>query len=858
MSGMSRRPLALLLCCLFGAAAPALAEVPGIGDEPVAGADGALPAEGENRVLMVDATGPAVELRRERRFNVRKRKPPVLVPVPPFVAVPASPVSLKSDDALPMFIVADEITGRSDDATEASGTVELRKADMLIFADRAVYYPLQDEIDATGAVRMIQEGAEIDTPHLKIKVSDQIGFAEQAHYVITRDVRSRYYDQSLQGIAAVVGTTGQTGLTSGASSSAHMMQNVANSYGLPTRIPLTRSTTASGDAERIDFEGEGRLRLREATYSTCAPGDPDWYMQSAELKLDYGESRGEVRDATVWFKDVPIAYAPYADFSLNHKRKSGFLHPTFASSTRTGFDLTVPYYWNLAPNYDMTLYPRQTSKRGFVLGSEMRYLDHNYVGTSRFEYMPEDTQTGRSRSAYNIMHTHNLGQGLTATLNLNGVSDDLYWQDMSSRLLMTSSTLMPRQATLAYTPASWLTSSLQVLQYQVLQPDPANPVERPYFLEPMINLFGYLPGVMNSDIAVIGQFGHFTHPTKVQGDRMVFYPQVSMPLVDTAYQVIPKLGLHVTQYSLTQQAAGTPASMSRVVPTLTVDAGLTFERELNWLGREHIQTLEPRLYYVNIPYRDQSLLPVFDTGLSDFGFAQIFTENRYSGFDRISDANQLTAAMVSRMIDAESGNELFKGMIGQRYYFRSPRVTLNNTEVLPQQNFSNLILAGTGLIASKTYFDSAWEYDHTNAQTVRMAAGVRYQPDYSKVFSASYRYTRDPLTQAALVDQVDFAAQWPVAAGWYGVARYNYSIRDSRALETIAGLEYNAGCWAVRGVAQRLQALTGPTNTSFFLQLELSDFGSVGSNPIQLLRRTIPGYGKSNELPSTGSLLTTE
>jgi lipopolysaccharide assembly outer membrane protein LptD (OstA) len=314
-----------------------------------------------------------------------------------------------------------------------------------------------------------------------------------------------------------------------------------------------------------------------------------------------------------------------------------------------------------------------------------------------------------------------------------------------------------------------------VQRYQTLQTDPANPVARPYFLEPQLNILGFRPNVMKTDVAVIGQFTRFVNPDKIQADRAVLYPQISLPIVHPAFQITPKVGLHMTQYSLSNienfamngMTAAPPESASRTLPVLSLDSTVVFERESKILDLDYIQTLEPRLYYVNIPFN--------------------------------------------------------------------------------------------GLVLPKTYADAAIEYDYDLNQVDRFSLGARFQPDFGKVISASYRYTRDPLSLLPQVDQIDIAAQWPLSARWYGVGRYNYSLRDNQPLEVIAGLEYNAGCWALRSVIQRLSAVSSTTepNTSFFVQLELNDLGSIGSNPIGLLRRTIPGYGKINELPNSGSLLST-
>lgn len=849
MPGFSRRPLAAFVCCLFSLAqiGPALADL-----------EGQLPASGEAELSQpVDGAIPAVDpaslrLRKERQWGVATRKAKKAPPLPPELGLD-EPVVVEKDEPLPLFIMADHIEGTADELAEAQGNVELRKAGALIFADRLTYRPLDDEAEATGSVRMEQDGAEISAPHLKIKIDEQVGFAENATYHIVRDVQNEFYNPKGIKVRADKGN-----LTSGAP----VMLNVPNSYGLPTEAPETRVTEANGQAERIDFEGENQIKLTAATYSTCKPGRPDWYLESGETHLDYDRNEGTARNAALWFGKVPLMYSPIISFPLNNQRRSGVLHPFFSTSTRTGLDFSVPYYWNIAPNYDLTLFPRYMSKRGFQLGAEARYLDHNYSGMTRLEYLPNDETRGRDRYGYRIDHRHDLGRGVSASINWNGVSDDYYWQDLSSRLLQTSQTQLTRQVQVGYTPSPWLRTSLQVLRYQTLQVDPATPVTRPYFLEPQLNLIGNKPDFFKADLTMVGQYSRFTHvdTSKDQGDRFIFYPQLSLPIVHPAFQFTPKVGVRMAKYSLDRRDPlnpNQPDSISYALPTFTVDSTVILEREGDWFGQGYIQTLEPRLYYVNIPYKDQSKIPLFDTALSDFNFAQIFSENRYSGYDRVNDANQLTAALTTRLLDGETGTERFKAMVGQRYYFKPQRVAITG-ETTRQANFSNLVAAFSGLVAPKTYVDTAWEYNYKERFSERLSAGVRFQPDFGKVLSASYRYTRDSLTGDPTVDQLDFAGQWPIAANWYAVGRYNYSLKDSKALEVIAGLEYNADCWALRVVGQRLAAVSGTPNETLFIQLELNDFGSVGSNPIQTLRRSIPGYGKTNELSDSGSLLTTQ
>lgn len=844
MPGFPRRPLALTIFCMFAGVQMSHAAVRPAQPKSKAGVtDSVRNDQLAIGAKLLTAEDVPVRLRTERKFNVLGKKK-----TSPVAAVGIqNPVELKRTDSYPLFVIADRLTGRTDDVAVAEGNVELRKVDAQVTASKLTYWPLEDEVEAVGNVRLLQEGMELNTPFLRFKLSEQIGYADQADYRITKIVPSKFY-QPQQAVVTVA-------TTNTVSTGAPMMLNVPASYGLPTTLVAVRPSEGGGQAERVEFEGENQIHLSAATYSTCKPGRPDWYLQSPDIQLDYDEDVGYAKHASLWFKDVPIFYFPATSFALNSQRHSGFLRPFFSTSTKNGFDYTIPYYWAIAPNYDATLYPRYMVKRGMQLAGEVRYQDYNFSGLTRGEYMPDDEIENRKRYAYNIQHLQNFGRGFSGQINWNGVSDDNYWEDMSSRLLQTSQTQLPKQAVLNYTPFAGLMTSMQVLRYQTLQPDPANPIARPYFLEPQINIVGYKPNVLKTDLSLISQYSRFTHPDKVDGQRFVFYPQVALPIVHPAFQIIPKFGAHMTSYSLEQQLAGEPDSITRTLPSFSLDSTVIFERETALLDIDYIQTLEPRLYYVNIPYKDQSRIPVFDSGLTDFNFAQIFAENRYSGFDRINDANQLTAALTTRYLDANTGVERFKAMVGQRYYFKPQRVTLPG-ETARVEDYSNFIAAATGLVLPKTFADVAWEYNYSAGTTERASAGARFQPELGKVLSASYRYNSDPLTLKSTVSQVDIAGQWPVSSQWYAVGRYNYSVKDRQLLEAIAGLEYNTGCWAVRGVVQRLEAVSGEPNTTFFFQLELTDFGSVGSNPMGLLRRSIPGYGKINELPTSSHLLT--
>ncbi|HZV54168.1 MAG TPA: LPS-assembly protein LptD [Rhodocyclaceae bacterium] len=698
----------------------------------------------------------------------------------------------------PTFITADEIRGRNDVETIAEGKVEVRRDDSIMTTDRVTYRHAEDETEAVGNVRLVRDDDVMSGPYLRLKSKENVGFFEQPEYLFKRVPKS----------------------TS------------------PLALPRAPET-GSGHASRIDFVGEGLYRLKSATYSTCSPAKRDWYVEADEIDLDYNREAGEASSSKIYFKDTPILYSPWLSFSLNHKRRSGLLAPTFGSSTTSGLELTLPWYWNIAPNMDATIAPRIMTKRGLQLNSELRYLDYAYNGEAHLEYLPGDQLAHRDRSAYSLMHNHVLAPGLTGNINVNGASDYAYFADLSSRVAMVSQANLLRQGSLTY-GADWWSATLMAQRFQTLQ-DPAAPVAVPYYRLPQLTVAAArpdLPAGLAFNFA--GEYVDFSHPTQVIGQRTVLYPQVSLPVQTAAFYVTPKLGLHMTRYTLERQAAGVPDQQNRQMPIFSVDSGVVFERGVDWFGRSLTQTLEPRLYYLKVPNRNQDQIPVFDSGVADFNFAQIFSENRYGGSDRIGDANQLTAAAVSRLIDPATGVELMRGAVGQRIYFGDQQVTLPG-EVPRTSRKSDLLAAFSGRVMPKVFVDTGWQHSLDLDRTERFNLSGRYQPESDKVLNAGYRYTRDQFRQ------IDVSGQWPVGGGWYGVGRYNYSLKDRRVIESLAGFEYDAGCWVARFVLHRLATLTAQTSTTFFVQLELNGLARIGSNPLEMLKRNVPGYGIINQ-----------
>jgi len=761
---------------------------------------------------------------RDRQVNTPLRLKPSL-------ALQETEPSDAGNTKKPIFISADAMSGQTEDAMHAEGKVELRSAEGLAFADKVVYHVLEDEIEASGNVRLIQDGAEVDGDYLRFRMSDRIGHFDTARYQISRQVPSK-------------------------------TNEIRAMTDLLPALPL-RTSMAFGEASRVNFAGENQYRLENATYSTCRPEQKDWYVQSEFIKLDYDRSEGEAKQAALYFKDTPILYTPYLSFPLNNQRKSGFLMPTYASTTRTGLDFTLPYYWNVAPNYDATFSPRIMSKRGLQMGAELRYRDH-YANTSlQVEYMNRDREFGDKRYSYSWQHTQNLGGGFSTWIDWNRASDHEYFTDLSSRVVQTAQRQLPRDFNLFYGGVEGLSVHLRTLRYQTLNPSDSDRLDQPYTLQPQLAATYRRTLPVGLDIEAVGQYTYFDHPTLEKGARTIFYPQLSLPLIRPGYYITPKVGLYMNRYQLSQRAFGMSKNLSLNLPVFSLDAGLTFERETSLLGNTWTQTLEPRLYYVRIPYRDQNRFPIFDTSLADFNFGQIFSENRFSGYDRMNNANQLTAALTTRLIDPKTGAEQARLMIGQRTYFSDLKVGLPGEENLARSKTSNLLAAFSGKVWAHTYADMALEQDFKLNKTQRATVSVRYQPAYGQSLAVSYRYNRGIKASVGATEtlkQIDIAGQWRLSNRWYAVGRYNYSFDTSRLIEGIAGVEYYAGCWVVRVVAQRLETTAGSPNTGIFFQLELNDFAQIGSNPIKMLRRSVPGYTKVNELPelSPGMLFSDE
>ncbi|HUX89262.1 MAG TPA: LPS-assembly protein LptD [Gallionellaceae bacterium] len=688
------------------------------------------------------------------------------------------------------MITADSVEAKQGETLEATGNAELRKDDQFIRADHLLFLQESNELFADGAVRVEQKGTSLTGPSLKLDLDDHTGEMTQPSFTFS-------------------------------------------------------DANVRGDAETMHIEGKQKYSFDKASYTSCPAGNDDWLLKMSDLELDRNTQVGTAYNARVEFKGVPILYTPWMNFPLNDQRRSGLLGPVLGSTSKGGREIILPVYWNIAPNYDATISPRIIQKRGTLYDNEFRYMGNSYTGKIDYGELLNDKLTDRNRSHSSLLHMQNFGAGFTGSLNLNEASDDAYFRDLSTIPAIAVQKHLLREGALSYTGGGWWTASARAQSYQTLQ-DPDAPVALPYRRLPQVNV-GAQRVVGGSITTLSAEYVNFNHPTAVNGSRVVLYPSIIYPLVnDPAYYLTPKFGVHATQYSLGENNTGTESKFERSVPIFSLDSGMTLERDFTAYQREYVQTLEPRIYYVKIPYQDQDMLPNFDSAPSVFSFMQMFTENRFIGSDRIGDADQVTAALTSRLLDADNGNERLRVAVGERFSQQTPRVILGAPTATTNQ--SDVLLSVGGRLTSAITLDSLAQYNPNESRTEMFAATARYKPEAGKVFNLGYRYTFNP-DPTLILKQLDLSTQWLLGGRWHAVAQTKYSLQELRAVEALAGFEYGQDCWSLRFVAQHFVTATRESSDTFYLQLELNELVRVGTDPLGALKQSIPGYSILSEQP---------
>jgi LPS-assembly protein len=587
-----------------------------------------------------------------------------------------------------------------------------------------------------------------------------------------------------------------------------------------------------GVADAIEINQNGMLKLDGVAYTTCPPDSEDWLMQGESIELDTEKGVGTARGMKLKFKGVPILYAPYLSFPIGDARKTGVLTPEIGSSERSGNEISVPWYWNIAPNYDATITPRLLTSRGMQVAGVFRYLTDRNDGIAAADYLPNDDLVDSARYQIRFEHRTLFGNGWRNQIDFRKVSDSQYYEDLGGSLSNSSITHLNQSFRFDYYSRNfWILGQFQ--NYQTLD-DIILSVDEPYRRVPQIIFNGrwQLPLDLRFDIK--GEIVNFDRDVGVTGWRFNAAPTIELPISRPGWFVTPAIEFDYTSYDLERELVGESSTPSRSIPIASLDTGLVLERAM--VNSNRIQTIEPRIMYVQIPFRNQDELPVFDTILPDINLVQLYRKNRYIGVDRIGDTEHLSIGVTTRIRDLSTGRELMTATIGQTRYFGDRMVTLPNAS-LETLETSDYIAELRFLLFRNVSLDLGHQWGTGTNGTTRSDARLQYQPASNKVLNFSYRFQRDASEQG------DISWSWPIGRNWNFVGRYNFSFRDQEVLEELFALEYESCCWGLRAYVRRyISTRDGTRDSSIGLQLVLKGMMSVGTAADKLLERGILGY----------------
>jgi LPS-assembly protein len=591
--------------------------------------------------------------------------------------------------------------------------------------------------------------------------------------------------------------------------------------------------------------------LKNASITSCNLVNPDWLISADEIRLDHTDEYGSADDVVIRFKDVPFLYTPYIEFPTSDKRRSGLLFPGFGVSTSRGIELGVPWYWNIAPNHDAVIAPRYMEKRGLELGGNYRYLTQSTNGILTGDFLHKDDITQEERYQVRYEQHSRILSNLFFDVDLQDISDSEYFNDFSNSLGTTSQTHLDRNATLNYDLNNW---HLKAMVQDIKTIDETTPLTtRPYERLPQVTFLGDTE-VASSPLffTLDSEYVDFTHEddTKTTGARFTVRPGLRLPLSGAAWFFDPAVKFSHTQYDVgTQGNSNIPGTTQTVedrnLPMGSVDAGLFFERYLD-NGYQH--TLEPRLYYLNVPFEDQSNIPLFDTSIPTFSVAQLFRDNRFVGGDRIGDANQLTFALTSRILNPNTGNELLRASIGQIYYFEDRRVSLDGSIDTEKQSD---IIAELDTSWGRWQSNIDLEWDTSNSNLSKENYFLHYMSDARHLFNIGYRKRLINDSDVIDIEQTDTSFVYAFNRNYSGIARWNYSLKDDKGIDTIIGMAYDSCCWSIQLLAQRRLKNTSGSNSTgndaydsaLLVEFVFKGLGSLsGSRVRTTLEQSIFGY----------------
>lgn len=581
-----------------------------------------------------------------------------------------------------------------------------------------------------------------------------------------------------------------------------------------------------GSARSLSAERDRPIHLEDVRFTTCPAGDDSWQLIAPEIDLDTDAGVGTGRNVRIEFKGIPILYTPWISFPLNDERKTGFLAPDIGSSRRTGIELRVPWYWNIAPNQDATITPRLIGSRGLQLTTEYRYLFPGSIGHVDLDVMPEDRDRDEMRGSVSWRHRADLAAGWEFRVDFNHVTDPDYFADFGDSLSATTVTHQRRMAELSY-HGDRHSMTGRVDGYQTLDREIPR-ASRPYARLPQLFWRSIAPGPGGLEGVLAGELVRFDSDGRVTGERLDLQPSAGLRLGNAGWFLEPRAAYRHTRYQLDGTAPGTDTEPTRSLPVLSLDAGLMFERDAG----NGVQTLEPRAYYLFIPYRDQDSLPLFDTSTPDFNTVQLFRENRFNGADRVGDANQLALGIGTRRYDA-AGIERYAIQVGRIAYFDDRRVVLPG-EAPGTESWSDVITEARARLGTDWAARLGVQWDPGDNRVERSTARVRWRPGARQMIGLSWHFRRNR------VDQADLGFSWPLGERWGIIGRWNYSFEDRKNLETVFGVEYQSCCWAARLISREYIATReGDTNRSLYLQLQLKGLASFGRGTAELVGRDI-------------------
>ncbi|MFC1603072.1 LPS assembly protein LptD [Pseudomonadota bacterium] len=611
------------------------------------------------------------------------------------------------------------------------------------------------------------------------------------------------------------------------------------------RLP---AAMARGTATRAEQVNKDQAHFDNIEYTTCRPGDNSWVLRAKTMDTDQVSGRGEATHVRVALGGVvPIFYSPYISFPIDDRRKTGFLAPSIGKTDETGTDISIPYYLNLAPNYDATITPRSMSRRGLMLAGEFRFLTKNHGGVVTGEIIPDDDRApenvGSTRGVLSIKERGQLAQNLILDMDINHVSDDEYLDDFGGSLAASAGRQMERRADVTYHGSDW--SIKGRIQHFQSTDQALAPTSEAYRRLPQIKFSLERPDQpFGLTYHLDAEYVQFDHRAKVEGHRYDLHGGLSMPILRPWGFFTPKVTARFTGYSLDNQSVGDPDDPERFIPTLSIDGGLFFDRETNWFGSAIVQTLEPRAFYLAIPHKNQDDQPNFDTSGNGISFPNLFRENRFNGADRVGDANQLTLALTSRIIQDATGKELFSASVGSIFYFRDRKVQLSRNAAYDEDSTSAIVAEATARLADAWTARATGEWDphRDERNTTQISYQLNYLDDEQRIFNIAHRYNRD------VSEQTEMSTRWPITSHLSLVGRWQYSLLHNRTMEGFGGFEYDGCCYVVRVVGRRYvnEIDDEKANEAVFVQLELKGLSSFGSDIVTLLDEGIFGYSYDN------------